>query len=134
MTRLVAPKDKAPTDLTRLGYRAPAPDGFTMLGYEALVRVSTIDPSKFKVPSEFEDAVHSNHTSVRLCIDGSGSVTRADVVESSLIAAYDEQILANVRTWRYQPYVLDGAATPVCTTVRIKFAMPPMAEPPLSGR
>ena len=35
MTRLVAPKEKAPTDLTRLGYRAPAPDGFTMLGYEA---------------------------------------------------------------------------------------------------
>jgi outer membrane biosynthesis protein TonB len=52
-------------------------------------------------------------------------VTRAEIVESSLIPAYDAMTLGHVRTWRYEPYVIDGVATPVCANVRIKFGAPP---------
>lgn len=126
MTRLIAPKEKAANATTRIGFTAPAPEGFTIVGYEALVRLSTLEASNFRLPLATRS--HSNHARVRLCIDGAGAVTRADVVESSGMAAYDALILGHVRKWRYQPYVLDGAGMPICTNVRINLAPSPMAE------
>ena len=54
---------------------------------------------------------------VKLCLDSAGEVRSATVVRSTTFSAYDAKLTREMRGWRYQPYQLDGVATPVCTMV-----------------
>ncbi|MEZ4366663.1 MAG: hypothetical protein R2939_10305 [Kofleriaceae bacterium] len=60
---------------------------------------------------------------VRLCLDPRGAVADVALVRSTGLPGYDARLLAGVRTWRYRPYVLDGAAVPACSTVSFVFAL-----------
>ncbi len=55
---------------------------------------------------------------VKMCLDKQGRVRSLQLLRSTGHAAYDQRLLAGMRTWRYHPYTLDsGAAVPVCTVV-----------------
>jgi protein TonB len=58
---------------------------------------------------------------VRLCLGSDGVVRSANIVVSTEFPAYDAKLEREVRTWRYQPYRVDGVATPVCTNVTFLY-------------
>ena len=53
---------------------------------------------------------------VKMCLTASGAVESVNVSQSSGYSAYDNQILSEMRTWRYQA---EGA--PVCTTITFNY-------------
>lgn len=53
----------------------------------------------------------------RLCVDDAGKVESVLPIRSTGFASYDRRILAGINEWRYQPFMLDGAAVPMCTAV-----------------
>jgi serine/threonine protein kinase len=66
------------------------------------------------------DAVVSTY---KVCVAADGEVSLVTQLRSSGFAAYDEKIRTTIRaTWRYRPFVLDGAATPVCTALRFVYS------------
>jgi TonB family protein len=58
--------------------------------------------------------------SVQLCIASTGRVAEARMLRSTGYVEYDQELLAAIRTWRYQPYTLDGNSK-VCTLVTFKY-------------
>jgi len=55
---------------------------------------------------------------VKMCLNQRGGVRSLRVLRSTGYAEYDQRLLAGMRTWRYDPYTLDGgAAVSVCTVV-----------------
>jgi hypothetical protein len=57
----------------------------------------------------------------RLCLTASGDVASLSVVESSGYEGYDQRIAAEMMQWKYRPYMVDGKAVPVCTSVTFKY-------------
>ncbi|HLL24922.1 MAG TPA: energy transducer TonB [Kofleriaceae bacterium] len=60
---------------------------------------------------------------VKVCIDASGGVTSVGLLGSTRYPAYDDQLLAAVRSWRYRPYSIDGVAKPVCASVAFVYSI-----------
>ena len=58
---------------------------------------------------------------VRLCLGSDGLVRSANIVVSTEFPAYDAKLEREIRNWRYQPYQVDGVATPVCTIVTFLY-------------
>lgn len=58
-----------------------------------------------------------------LCIATDGSVASATIHRSTTYDEYDQSLLSGVRTWRYRPYLLNGAPVPACGTVRFDYRM-----------
>lgn len=56
-----------------------------------------------------------------VCVDRAGAVTEVRVVRSTTFAAYDAKIQRQIRSWRYQPVLLDGQAAAGCTTVTLVY-------------
>jgi TonB family protein len=59
---------------------------------------------------------------VRLCVDAHGQVTALKMTSPSDCDEYNLQLIRAVRRWRYQPYIVDGRAAPVCSTVEFMYA------------
>lgn len=57
----------------------------------------------------------------QVCIDSKGDVADIGVVRSTNFRAYDAKIQRQIRTWRYQPVLLDGKPAPVCTMVTLIY-------------
>lgn len=53
----------------------------------------------------------------KLCVSRAGTVDRALPLKSSGYITYDLRIRAELRRWRYRPFMVNGRATPVCTAV-----------------
>jgi TonB family protein len=60
--------------------------------------------------------------SYKLCLSSNGSVTTVTQLKSSGFPDYDAKIKAGIKTWRYRPYVINGAPAPVCTAVTFIYA------------
>jgi len=61
--------------------------------------------------------------SFKLCIDEGGDVTSVSVLKSTGFPQYDSKIASKVKTeWKYKPYVVDGQAVAVCTTVTFIYS------------
>jgi len=54
---------------------------------------------------------------VKMCLDRAGNVSSLRLLRSTGHGEYDQRLLSGMRTWRYRPYQLNGAAVPVCTVV-----------------
>jgi hypothetical protein len=61
--------------------------------------------------------IHQVVGSFKICLDESGAPESILPIRSTGFANYDRELLAGMREWRYEPYVLDGVPTPVCTGV-----------------
>ncbi|HSS02284.1 MAG TPA: CHAT domain-containing protein [Kofleriaceae bacterium] len=59
---------------------------------------------------------------VRLCVDARGRVTAAMLTSQSDCEEYNDQLVRAVQRWRYRPYLVDGRATAVCSTVEFMYA------------
>ena len=57
--------------------------------------------------------------SMRVLINKEGAVEKVDVISGE--QALQMAAITAVRQWRYQPFVLEGNAVPVMTTVNVKF-------------
>lgn len=55
--------------------------------------------------------------SFKLCLDVQGVPTTITRLRPSCFPRYDEEIVETMRTWRYSPYLKDGAPVAVCTAV-----------------
>ncbi len=53
----------------------------------------------------------------KICIGPNGVPSRFVLLHSSCVANYDAKIARAVGLWRYKPYMKDGVATQVCTTM-----------------
>lgn len=56
-----------------------------------------------------------------VCVERDGSVSEVRVVRSTAFAAYDAKIQREIRTWKYQPALLDGQPATGCTTVTLVY-------------
>ncbi len=55
---------------------------------------------------------------VKLCIDDAGAVAVVTVLKSSGYPAYDAAIRSTIRaTWRFRPFMVNGASAAVCSAV-----------------
>lgn len=63
------------------------------------------------------DGVSRVVTTVKMCLSSRGTVQRLDVLKSSGYPAYDALIRSTMRTWRYEPFQVNGEPVPVCTAV-----------------
>lgn len=53
----------------------------------------------------------------RVCIDDTGKVESVLPVQSTGFASYDRTIIAGINLWVYSPFMVEGAAVPMCTSV-----------------
>ena len=56
-------------------------------------------------------------TTVKMCLSGGGTVNKVQMLKSSGYPAYDSQIKSTMRGWKYRPFMVNGRAVPVCTSV-----------------
>jgi periplasmic protein TonB len=54
---------------------------------------------------------------VKMCLTTGGAVSSLNMLKESGYPAYDRKIESTMREWRYQPFVVNGKAVPVCTSV-----------------
>src|SRR6185436_8725019 len=59
---------------------------------------------------------------VEVCVSDHGQVSDAVIAQGGM-AAFDHTLRAAIRSWRYRPLVVNGAPTPFCHYMRIKYAM-----------
>jgi hypothetical protein len=58
---------------------------------------------------------------VKICVTGDGKIESARLIKTSKVAAYDEQLIEAIKgTWTFEPVVIDGKATAVCSPVVFK--------------
>jgi hypothetical protein len=55
--------------------------------------------------------------SFKLCVKDTGEVKSVAQLKSSGFPAYDQKLIAGIKTWEYTPFVLNGKPAPVCTAV-----------------
>jgi hypothetical protein len=64
--------------------------------------------------------------SFQLCVSPDGSVSGVTAVRSTGFAAFDAKITTAIReTWRYRPFLVDGAPATVCSKVNFGYAPKP---------
>jgi protein TonB len=54
---------------------------------------------------------------VKMCLSSGGSVQKLSVLKSTGYPAYDAKIKSKMHEWRYRPFMVNGKAVPVCTSV-----------------
>jgi hypothetical protein len=97
------------------------------LSTTADARVQRVDGDKRISPdiitlAEIQRSAKSNIIGVfQVCIDSKGDVADIGVVRSTNFRAYDAKIQRQIRTWRYQPVLLDGKPSPFCTMVTLIY-------------
>lgn len=68
-----------------------------------------------------ERGITAVRAEVQLCLDESGAPTTIQLASSSCVPEYDAEILKGMAEWRYRPFELAGAPSPVCTTVVLVY-------------
>jgi hypothetical protein len=59
---------------------------------------------------------------VEVCVSDHGQVSDAVIAEGGM-AAIDHTLRAAIRSWRYRPLLVNGAPTPFCHFMKIKYAL-----------
>jgi TonB family protein len=59
---------------------------------------------------------------VEVCVSDHGRVSDAVIAEGGM-AAFDHTLRTAIRSWRYRPLLVNGAPTPFCHFMRIKYAL-----------
>ena len=82
--------------------------------------------SQIRPPDEVRVALHAEGktqlvTTVKMCLDRRGRVSRLWLIKSSEYDAYDQRILEAMRSWIYRPYLVNGEPIPVCTAITFLY-------------
>jgi periplasmic protein TonB len=54
---------------------------------------------------------------VKMCLTDGGTVKSLTMLKSTNYPAYDNKIKSKMHEWRYRPFMVNGKAVPVCTSV-----------------
>ena len=54
---------------------------------------------------------------VKMCLTSGGTVQKLNVLKTTGHPAYDNKIKTKMREWKYRPFMVNGKAVPVCTSV-----------------
>jgi periplasmic protein TonB len=54
---------------------------------------------------------------VKMCLTAGGTVQKLNVLKSTGYPAYDSKIKSKMHEWKYRPFMVNGKAVPVCTSV-----------------
>lgn len=63
--------------------------------------------------------------SLKLCVDAAGKVTSITQLKSSGFGDYDAKLEREMRHWAFQPYLVGGKPSAVCTVVTFSFRAKP---------
>jgi len=94
------------------------------VGYEAAKRVSgktRLVPWDKTKTAIMKSGVHAITSTFRLCLDEAGAAESVDIINSTGFTEYDVVIVDGMKTWVYQPVVVDGAVSPFCTYVNFHY-------------
>ncbi|WP_428269646.1 energy transducer TonB [Haliangium sp.] len=58
----------------------------------------------------------------KMCLNKAGGVSSIDMVKSSGYPDYDRKIRSKMQEWRYQPYMVNGQAIPVCSSITFIYS------------
>jgi hypothetical protein len=64
------------------------------------------------------------HGAYRVCVDEAGAVESLLALRSTAYPAYDRRLVANLRTWKFSPFVVDDHPVPVCSYVDFRYDRP----------
>jgi TonB family protein len=96
-----------------------APSLFTSLRASG----SAIEPPETVQTQMMHEEKTKTSAVIKVCIDGSGSVTSSSTAKSSGYQEYDRRLMDGVKSWRYRPYMVNGKATPACSAVVFAFKL-----------
>ena len=54
---------------------------------------------------------------IKMCLSTAGTVGALKLLRASAYPTYDQLLMARMKEWRYRPFLLNGRAVPVCTSV-----------------
>ncbi|HEX3759039.1 MAG TPA: TonB family protein [Kofleriaceae bacterium] len=123
-----APKSSAPKSSAPPSSAPAAPKGEPLaisphaLEHQRVAGTTDVEPSNHARSTMIQAGVISVMGTVRLCVDAAGSVTESTLTKSTGYDDYDKELVAAVRGWRYQPYVANGLAFPVCSTATFVYS------------
>jgi hypothetical protein len=69
------------------------------------------------------DGVKRVTLALKFCVSESGVPTNVNLVKASDYTDANEKVVADVRRWRFRPYVANGAPVPVCTAALLNYAI-----------
>lgn len=82
-------------------------------GHALLAIDPLVVPYKAKVPEHCVPLGEEFVSTLRICVDAAGDASGLTILDGSL-PIIDSQLPYVIARWRYQPYVVDGLATPFC--------------------
>lgn len=91
--------------------------GLRLSGNDALY---PSDPVRLAMVRDGRDQVRGT---VKLCVTRGGRVDSVDVIQSTGYDAYDAELARAMRAWTFRPYLVNGAAAPMCTVKVVLFRL-----------
>lgn len=82
-----------------------------------------LHPSTTTQSVMIRDGVDRVSGTIKVCITTDGGVASAAMARSTKYDDYDATLLSAVRTWRYQPYTLNGTPVPACSFVTFNYTI-----------
>ncbi len=77
------------------------------------------DVTKTEISRSGKDKIVGSY---KLCLTVDGNISTISQLKSTGFGAYDAKIQAEMRNWRYRPYMVNGRAVPVCTAVTFIYS------------
>jgi protein TonB len=76
------------------------------------------DNTKTEIQRSGKDRIVGSY---KLCITVDGGINTISQLKSTGFPAYDSKIQAEMRNWRYRPFLVNGKPQPVCTAVTFVY-------------
>jgi hypothetical protein len=91
------------------------------------LRISASDPPRLSAATQqqmLRDGVDRIVVTVRVCVASDGAVASTRLMHYPRYDDHNAAIVRAVRAWRYRPFLVDGAAVPVCSLVTFVHKIP----------
>ncbi len=77
------------------------------------------DVTKTEIQRSGKDKIVGSY---KLCLTVEGNIASITQLKSTGFGAYDAKIQAEMRNWRYKPFLVNGKTVPVCTAVTFIYS------------